>query len=102
MSARLGSFIPTCARQWQREAKHRPAQAILCPDGAPVAFDDRARDRQPQPGPLGLGGDECIENVRQVFLANARSGIYTLTSATSRSASRRVRMVKLCGLGSSP
>ncbi len=24
---------------------------------------------------MGLGGDECIENVRQVFLANARSGI---------------------------
>jgi len=40
--------------QWDREAKHRAAMAILGPDGASVTFDDRTRDGQSQPRPLRL------------------------------------------------
>src|SRR5436305_964150 len=61
--------------QRQREAEHCAAQAIFRPDGAAVAFDDGARDRQAQPRPLWLCGDERIENVCQVVFPNACSGI---------------------------
>src|SRR5258707_12443705 len=58
-----------CLDQWQREAKHRSALAIFGPDAAPVAFDDRACDRQAEPGALFFCGDKRIKYVRQVFLA---------------------------------
>jgi hypothetical protein len=61
--------------QWDCEAKHRAAMAILRPDGAAVTFDDRARDRQSQSRPLRLRGDERLENARQTSRRNALSGI---------------------------
>ena len=50
-----------------------PVGAVLGPELAPVGQGDLAGDRQAQPGSLGLGREEWLEQVRQDLGREARS-----------------------------
>src|SRR5215813_10134328 len=76
-----------CPGQGQGETKHRPAlRAVLRPDLTPVGLDDRARDRQPEPGALLLGGIKRLENIAQLIAWNTGAGIRNrdLAAASAR------------------
>src|SRR5262245_52233292 len=61
-----------------REQDHEAGTAAaggLDPDLALVLLDDPVHDGQPQAGPVGLGGEEGLEDVGQVLGGDAGTGV---------------------------
>ena len=59
----------------QKDAEYRAPWLRLAFNDAPVVADDLCDQREAQPGPVGFGGHERIENMRQKVCGNSRSVI---------------------------
>ena len=97
---------PRPARQFigqrEREAERcSAANFVLCPKRSSIAFDDCARDREPQSRALRLGREKGLEDPVQIRLWNALARIETF-SPTADAPLRNARTVTLRSFGSQP
>src|SRR5437764_2350016 len=66
-------------REWESDGEHAASPGFAAHGDAPaMSLDDLVNDGEPQPRPTSLGGEERIEDARQILSGDALPGVLDL------------------------